>query len=41
MIDFDAIVMGAGFGGIRVLHELRQLGLSVKEIGRASCRERV
>jgi cyclohexanone monooxygenase len=28
--DFDAVVVGAGFGGLRMLHELRQLGLSVK-----------
>ncbi|MGQ0618895.1 MAG: flavin-containing monooxygenase [Panacagrimonas sp.] len=28
--DFDAIVVGAGFGGIRALHELRQLGLSAR-----------
>lgn len=33
--DYDAIVVGAGFGGIRSLWELRQLGLSVKcfEVG--------
>jgi cation diffusion facilitator CzcD-associated flavoprotein CzcO len=30
MIDFDAIVIGAGFGGIRMLHELRQLGVSAR-----------
>jgi cation diffusion facilitator CzcD-associated flavoprotein CzcO len=28
--DFDAIVIGAGFGGLRMLHELRRLGLSAK-----------
>ncbi len=28
--DFDAIVIGAGFGGIRALYELRKMGLSVK-----------
>ena len=28
--DFDAVVVGAGFGGLRMLHELRQLGLSAK-----------
>jgi cyclohexanone monooxygenase len=28
--DFDAIIIGAGFGGIRALHEMRQLGLSAK-----------
>jgi cation diffusion facilitator CzcD-associated flavoprotein CzcO len=27
---FDAVVIGAGFGGLRMLHELRELGLSVK-----------
>src|ERR1051325_1554150 len=34
--DFEAIVIGAGFGGLRMLHELRQLGLSVKVIEAAS-----
>ena len=28
--DYDAIVIGAGFGGLRALHELRSLGLRVK-----------
>src|SRR2546426_5691610 len=28
--EVDAIVIGAGFGGLRMLHELRELGLSVK-----------
>lgn len=28
--DFDAIVIGAGFGGLRALWELTNLGLSVK-----------
>jgi len=27
--DFDAVVIGAGFGGLRALHDLRQMGLSV------------
>ena len=27
-IDYDAIVIGAGFGGMRMLHELRESGLS-------------
>ncbi|WP_244461507.1 NAD(P)/FAD-dependent oxidoreductase [Rhodococcus sp. ZPP] len=30
--EFDAVVVGAGIGGMRMLHELRQLGLSVKVI---------
>lgn len=30
MADYDAIVVGAGFSGIRSLWELGQLGLSVK-----------
>ncbi|MEA2625749.1 MAG: hypothetical protein QOD06_1794, partial [Candidatus Binatota bacterium] len=34
--DFEAVVIGAGFGGLRMLHELRQLGLSVKVIEAAS-----
>lgn len=29
-IDYDAIVVGAGFGGLRMLHELRRLKLSAK-----------
>ena len=29
-IDFDAIVVGAGFAGLNMLQELRQLGLSTK-----------
>ena len=29
-IDFDAVVIGAGFGGMRMLHELRELGISAK-----------
>jgi cyclohexanone monooxygenase len=28
--DFDVIVVGAGFAGLRALYELRNLGLSVK-----------
>jgi cation diffusion facilitator CzcD-associated flavoprotein CzcO len=28
--DFDAIVVGAGFGGLRMVHEFRRLGLSVR-----------
>ena len=34
--DYDAIVIGAGFGGLRMLHELRELGLSVKVFEAAS-----
>ena len=30
--NYDAIVVGAGFGGIRALHELRGLGLTVRVI---------
>src|SRR5947207_2431269 len=30
--DFGAIVVGAGFGGLRMLHELRQLGITAKVI---------
>ncbi len=30
--DYDAIVIGAGFGGLRMLHELRELGLSARVI---------
>lgn len=28
--DVDAVVIGAGFGGLRMLHEARELGLSVQ-----------
>lgn len=28
-VDYDVIIVGAGFGGLRVLHEVRKLGLSV------------
>jgi cyclohexanone monooxygenase len=31
-VDYDAIVVGAGFGGLRMLHELRELGLTAKVI---------
>ncbi len=29
-VDVDAVVVGAGFGGLRLVHELRQLGLSFR-----------
>lgn len=29
-VDYDAVVIGAGFGGLRMLHELNTLGLSSK-----------
>src|SRR5215468_5822003 len=29
-VDFDAIVVGAGFAGLYMLHSLRKLGLSVR-----------
>lgn len=35
-VDYDAIVMGAGFGGIRTLYELRNMGMSVKVLDGAS-----
>lgn len=28
--QFDALIIGAGFGGIRAMHEIKQLGLSCK-----------
>jgi len=34
--DFDAIIVGGGFGGLRMLYELRKLGLSVKVIENGS-----
>jgi cation diffusion facilitator CzcD-associated flavoprotein CzcO len=33
---YDAIVVGAGFSGLRVLHEIRRLGLSVRVLEAAS-----
>ena len=35
-LDFDALVVGAGFGGIFQLYRLRELGLSVQVIDAAS-----
>lgn len=31
-VDYEAIVIGCGFGGLRMLHELRKLGVSVRII---------
>jgi cyclohexanone monooxygenase len=31
-VDYDAIIIGAGFGGLRALHEMRALGKSVRLI---------
>jgi cyclohexanone monooxygenase len=33
--DFDAVIVGAGFGGIYQLKKLKDLGLSVKVIDSA------
>lgn len=33
---YDAVIIGAGFGGLRALYELREMGLSVKVIEAAS-----
>ena len=30
--DYDAIVIGAGFAGLRMIHELRKQGLTFKVI---------
>jgi cation diffusion facilitator CzcD-associated flavoprotein CzcO len=35
-LDYDAIVVGAGFAGLRIIVELRKLGLSFKVIEEAS-----
>ncbi len=32
LLEFDAIVVGAGFAGIYMLHQLRALGLKTKVI---------
>ena len=29
-VDFDAVVVGAGFAGMYMLHKLRELGLSAR-----------
>ena len=34
--DYDAVIVGAGFGGIYQLYKLRELGLSVLVIDAAS-----
>lgn len=35
-VDYAAIVIGTGFSGLRMLHELRKLGLSVKVFEKGS-----
>jgi cation diffusion facilitator CzcD-associated flavoprotein CzcO len=30
--EYDVIVIGAGFGGLRIIHDLRKLGLKYKVI---------
>jgi cyclohexanone monooxygenase len=34
--EFDAVVVGAGFGGIYLVYSLRKLGLNVRGIDAAS-----
>lgn len=34
--SFDALIIGAGFSGLYLLHRLRKLGLSVRVVERAS-----
>ena len=34
--DYDAIVVGAGFAGLRIIVELRKLGLSFKVLEEGS-----
>jgi len=34
--EFDAVVIGAGFGGMFMLHRLRQQGLTVKLLEQGS-----
>ena len=29
-VDYDVVIIGAGFGGLRAFHEMKQLGLSVR-----------
>lgn len=29
-VDYDAIVIGAGFGGLRMLYELHKMGLKAR-----------
>ena len=35
-VDYDAIVIGAGFAGLALIHYIRELGLSVRVFDRAS-----
>ena len=41
MSNYDVIIIGAGPGGIFAAYELAEKAPELKEIGRASCRERV
>ena len=34
-IDYDAIVVGAGFAGLALIHHLKKLGISVKIFDKA------
>ncbi len=36
--EFDAIIVGAGFSGLYMLHSLRKLGLSVRAYKAVWCR---
>ena len=35
-VDYDAIVVGAGFAGLALIHHLRELGISLKVFDKAS-----
>ncbi|MFL2824786.1 MAG: NAD(P)-binding protein [Alphaproteobacteria bacterium] len=33
-VDYDAIVVGAGFAGLALIHHLKKIGISVKVFDR-------
>ena len=35
-VDYDAIVVGAGFAGLALIHHLRELGISIRVFDKAN-----
>ena len=35
-VDYDAIIVGAGFAGLALIHHLKKLGISLKVFDKAS-----